>query len=68
MNKILKYFIMAIGVLAIGCLGVKNSPPAYYFIVGCYCQLQKFYQSSREAPMLQIGMVGDEARCGGFAR
>ena len=40
MNKILKYFIMAIGMLAIGCLGVKNSPFAYYFTIGCYCQAE----------------------------
>ncbi len=29
---------MAIDMLAMGCLGVKESPSAYYFIVSCYCQ------------------------------
>ena len=42
MNKILKYFITAIDVLAIGCLGVKKSPPAYYSIVECHCQSENF--------------------------
>lgn len=54
MNKILKYFIMAIDVLAIGCLGVKNLPSAYYFIVECYCQFEKIYQIFR----ISVGSVG----------